>query len=304
MTKRFFIELDKAGSEWVIVAYLSGDPNMIAVVEQGKSPHIVTGSLITGLPEDVVERESKLIGMANDPITIEAARRAIPELENASFLPRSMSIRQCAKKANHGLNFKEGWYMFSFINELAAKESKTVVHAYSNIAYPNLPTWWSSIANELKTNNRTLYNLLGHKRQFMGAWGDDMWKSAISYKPQSTNGAMVRRGGRLIYERMEKGGKLFGDLDLLANVHDSLLLSYPWGQWYSAAECILECAEMLSPELEAKGRKFKVKTDIKVGGKSWAVMKEVKLINNVNELGRTIAEAVKASELDSANKKA
>lgn len=307
--KRFFIELDKAGSEWVIVAYLSGDPNMISVIEQGKSPHIVTGSLLTGLPEDVVERESKLIGMANDPISIEAARRAIPELEKATFLPRSMSIRQCAKKANHGLNFKEGWFMFAQINELPAAESKIVVHAYSNTVYPNLTNWWDSIQAELKNNHRTLHNLLGHKRQFLGMWGDDLWKSAISYKPQSTNAAMVRRGQRFIYDAMEKGQfdlkfKVFKELDLLANNHDSLLLSYPWGQWFSAAEAILKCEDYMSPLLEAKGRQFKVRTDCKVGGKSWAVMKEVKLTNNVNELGRMIAEAVKASELDNGKKKA
>ena len=31
------IELDKAGAEWVIVAYISGDGAMIQVVESGKS---------------------------------------------------------------------------------------------------------------------------------------------------------------------------------------------------------------------------------------------------------------------------
>lgn len=308
--KRFFIELDKAGSEWVLVAYLSGDPNMISVVEQGKSPHVVTGSLITGLSEELVERESKLVGYANDPIQIEGLRRQMPELEDASFLPRSMSIRQCAKKANHGLNFKEGWYMFSFINEISAAEAKKVVDAYSKVAYTNLPTWWDSIATELKTNNRTLFNLLGHKRHFYGMWGDEMWKSAISYKPQSTNGQMVRIGGRKVYAAMEAGEagdpkfKMFKDLDLLANVHDQLLLSYPWGQWYSAAEAILAVDDMLSPELETKGRKFRIRTDLKVGGKNWSVMKEVKMNRDIRELGRMIAEQVKASEASDGNKKA
>lgn len=308
--RKFFIEMDKAGSEWVLVAYLSGDPNMISVVEQGKSPHVVTGSFLSGLPEDVVERENKLVGMANDPIQIEALRMQMPELQNATFLPRSMSIRQCAKKANHALNFMEDWYMFSFINEVSASEAKSVVHGYRHVAYPNLPTWWDSIETELKQNKRTLYNLLGHKRQFRGEWSKELWKSAISYKPQSTNGQMVRIGGRKVYEAMdqaERGNpkfRLFKDYDLLANVHDSLLMSYKWGQWFSAAECILQVREMMTPELEARGRKFRIKTDLKVGGLNWSTMKECKLTDNVQELGKRIAEAVKASEAKDAGKKA
>lgn len=318
--RRFFIELDKAGSEWVLVAYLSGDPNMLRVIEEGKSPHIVTGALLTGLPEEVVELESKVVGLRNDPIEIESLRLDIPELQNGNgFLPRSMSIRQCAKKANHGLNYMEGWYMFAFLNELPASEAKMIVNGYRYNVYPMIDTWWKSIAAELKEKKRgpngreetrTLYNLLGHRRQFLGMWGDELWKSAVAYKPQSTNGQMVRRGGKLIYNDMkaayygDKKLKSFLDLDLLANVHDSLLLSFPWGKWFSAAECILRCMEHMSPELEAKGRKFKIKTDLKVGGLNWSKMKECKVSRNVNEFGRMIAEAVKASEKPDAKKAA
>ena len=309
--RNFFIELDKAGAEWVLVAYLSGDQNMLSVIERGVSPHIVTGSLLTGLPEAVIERESKLVGMRNDPTEIEALRlQMLDELEGAHFLPRSMSIRQCAKKANHGLNYMEDWYMFSFINEIAASESKKVVSGYRYQVYPNIPTWWDSITTELKNNHRTLTDLMGHRRQFLGNWGKDLWKSAIAYKPQSTNGKMVRQGGRLIYNAMDQAEKgnpefaIFKHLDLNANIHDSLLLSFKWGQWFTAAEVVLQCVEWMTPELEARGRKFKIKTDMKVGGKNWSLMKECKIYPKVSDLGRAIAEAVKASEASDAQKKA
>lgn len=310
MAKQFFIELDKAGSEWVLVAYLSGDHNMLNVIERGVSPHVVTGSLLTGLSEEIVERESKLIGLRNDPIEIEALRLKIPELKAATFLPRSMSIRQCAKKANHGLNYKEDWFMFSFINEISAAEAKKIVSGYRYQVYPNIPTWWDSITQELKANHRTLYNLLGHKRQFLGNWGKDLHKAAIAYKPQSTNAAMVRRGGRLIYHAMDQAEKgnpkfaIFKHLDLNANIHDSLLLSFKWGQWFTAAEVILKCIDWMTPELEARGRKFKIKTDMKVGGLNWSIMKECKIYPDVADFGRAIAEAVKASEKPDAKKAA
>jgi len=64
------MEFDKAGAEWIVVAYLTGDARMIDVVESGKSPHIVTGHYMTGLPEDIIEKEAKLVGHHTDPSII------------------------------------------------------------------------------------------------------------------------------------------------------------------------------------------------------------------------------------------
>ena len=297
MTRRFFIELDKAGAEWVVVAYLSGDANMISVVESGKSPHIVTGSLMTGLPEEVVEKESKLVKMLNDPILIDGIRREhCPEVFDAEWIPRSMSIRQCGKKANHGLNYVEGWFRFAEINELEASESKKIVHTYSHVAYPSLPTWWDSIGEEAFRNGRFLYNLLGHKRRFLGRRDDQLIKSMIAYKPQSTIGHMVRIGMRETYRRMERRDKLFRDLDMLANVHDNLLFTYPYGKWFSAAKVVQEIDRLMSPILTARTRTFRIRTDIKVGVHDWGHMTEVKFSPNVNELASRIRDAVKAGE--------
>lgn len=73
------IELDLAGADWSVVANLSGDQNMMGVLKSGKSPHIVTAQLMTGLPESVIEKEDELLKssktLTTSPI---AARRKSP----------------------------------------------------------------------------------------------------------------------------------------------------------------------------------------------------------------------------------
>jgi hypothetical protein len=108
------LNFDLSGAEWNVVAYLSQDPGMQAVVRSGKSPHIVTGAKISGLPEDVVKKEASIIGDLNDPIHISELRQTELKglLDGAKFLPRTMSIRQAGKKclvAGTEVLTPEGW---------------------------------------------------------------------------------------------------------------------------------------------------------------------------------------------------
>jgi hypothetical protein len=91
--------MDLGGADWFCVAFLSGDKNMIDVFKSGKSPHLITGRLMSGMPEDIISREDDILKKYKDPVEILTVRQEkIPEVFNASFLPRTMSIRQAAKK--------------------------------------------------------------------------------------------------------------------------------------------------------------------------------------------------------------
>src|SRR5215510_138225 len=129
------LEFDLAGAEWVVVAYLANDENMIGVVKSGKSPHIVTGSLISGASEDFVLQEHKLVGSHTDPNTIEMLRRQLT-IPPGIFLPRIMSIRQAGKKSNHGLNYNMKYRRFALENEMPEADAEPIVNAYVNKAYP------------------------------------------------------------------------------------------------------------------------------------------------------------------------
>ncbi|KKK51561.1 hypothetical protein LCGC14_3113720, partial [marine sediment metagenome] len=119
--KCIMFEIDKAQAEWVVTAYVSGDAEMIHVVESGQDAHAYTGHKISKLPIEVVLKEGKAVGHETDPILIEKLRRQhMPELFDDTyediFLPRIFSIRQAGKKSNHGLNYKIGYWRFALEN--------------------------------------------------------------------------------------------------------------------------------------------------------------------------------------------
>lgn len=298
-----FLDFDKAGAEWVIVAYLTGDPRMLDVIRRGISPHVVTGSLISRVPEELVERENKIVGKHTDPTLIDELRAQIPELRRGDFfIPRTMSIRQMGKKSNHGLNYDESYKTFALINEIDEVEARTIVSLYKTQAYPGLPAWHEEIREQLR-KDRTLTNCFGYKRRFLDAWGPDLFRAAYAQLPQSTNVQMVNRGMRLGYADESPE---FRRADLKAQVHDSLLWQYPERDLKACAAFSWKLAmDYMRPRCEYRGVEFFVETDLKVGV-SWAeeALKEVKLIPDIDELAYHIKYAVDASRGITAKKAA
>lgn len=286
------MEFDLSGAEWVIVAYLSGDANMLDVVQSGKSPHIVTGHLMTGVPEEIISKENKIVDKHTDPDTIEELRReGIPEIFELAtkFLPRSMSCRQAGKKSNHALDYAMRFRRFALENEIDEREAKIMVDLYNNEAYPGVPKWQEDIRRELRNNDRTLYNLLGRKVRLLDEWGDDLFNAAYSFKPQSTVGDCVNEALCILYEDQSAACQL---ADILTQTHDSATVQYPVKDFLKMSEFALEFEDRISPELEATDihgvtRKFHIKVDMKIG-KTWGDMHEVHLTPSAHLLAKDL----------------
>jgi hypothetical protein len=271
MRSNFFMEFDLSGAEWVVVAYLSNDPAMIGVVESGKSPHVVTGSLISGAPEKFVLEEHKAVGMNTDPDVIQALRAplTIPE---GIFLPRSMSIRQAGKKSNHGLNYGMRYKRFALDNEIVETEARMMVELYSTVAYPGISDYWEGIRRELKENDRTLTNCFGRKVRLLDEWGPELWNAAYSFKPQSTVVDCVTDAMEFVYY---DDSPEFAPVILGAQVHDSIMMEYPEStptEWIGVVA--LRTCEYMRPPLRYSDKDFKLHCDLKVGY-SWGDMHTV-----------------------------
>jgi len=284
---KIFIELDKTGAEWVVVAYLSGDAQMLKVVESGESPHPMTGHLISGVPIPVIEKEDRLIGHRTDPEELEDIRGGIAELQgNNYFLPRTMSIRQAGKKSNHGLNYGMGYRRFALENEVEEREAKAIVSMYREEAYPGIPVWWHTIREQL-SKDRTLINCFGRKRAFREAWGSDLFEQAYAFLPQSTVVDIVNDAMRLIY--MDDAMR---NVQLLAQVHDSLLLQVTYRKpEYVAAICQTIGLEYMNPTLQYNSKEFQIGTEAKIG-LHWGEdgMKPIHLSNDRNKTAESIKE--------------
>lgn len=270
------MDFDKAGAEWVVVAYASGDDNMLGVLERNESPHVATGHLITGAPTELIILEDKLLDKATDPDLLLEKRSTTPELApllKLPFLPRSMTIRQAGKKSNHGLNYGMKYRRFALENEIPEAEAADLVTLYTEVAYPRIPEWWQATREQLR-KNRTLTNCFGRKVRLMGEWGVELFDKAYSFVPQSTVGDVVNRAIRGAYE---DDSRVFRRADLLSQKHDSATYQYPITELNDMVDFALQFAQdedFMSPELEYGGRKFHIGTDLKVGfdmGSLWKI---------------------------------
>lgn len=269
------VEFDLAGAEWVIVAYLSGDANMISVVESGESPHVATGHLISRVDKELIVKEHKLLGSATDPDHIRAMREQhLPELfDGDPFLPRSMTIRQAGKKSNHGLNYNMQYRRFALENEMPETDAKPIVDLYRNRAYPGLLDYHKEVRDDIRTKDRTLTNLLGRKVRLLDQPGPDLWDKAYSFKPQSTVFDICRQALMKVYYDQ---GPLCRPARPKANVHDSLMFGYPNVGQDQLIEFACLVREYLSIELYCKGRTFRLGVDVKYGP-NWGEMRELTL---------------------------
>lgn len=266
-----FIEVDKRQAEWVVVAYVSGDANMIRAVESGVDVHTHTACEMFNVTPEVVKLDHKLCQHLTDAAAIREIRHSNLTLVQAmrdcgKTWPRTMSLRQCGKKSNHGLNYDEGVNGFALINEIEIPEARRIHSGYHQI-YPGIKIWYESVKRQL-ARTRILTNCFGRAVRFLEAWGDELWKSAYSMVPQSTVVDGLNKGMNKIYEDPEICGIEGMNGDVLAQVHDSILMQFP-----SAAlmdkdrfEWLIEIIkDYTSPEMEYNSRKFKIASDFKFG---------------------------------------
>ena len=189
-------------------------------------------------------------------------RKNIRELDpfRNSWLPRTTSIRQCGKKSNHGLNYDERKKMFGLTNEITEKEAQVIIDFYHGI-YPGIRQWYDRIQSRL-AENRILTNCFGRKCRFLDKWGDELFKAAYSYLPQSTVGEVVNRGMVKIYN---SENSIFSDWEILRQVHDSIDFQAPDESPRRIAAGIVDAHNCLNPTLRAAGREYTIDTDCKIG---------------------------------------
>lgn len=260
------IEFDKAQAEWVVVAYLSNDAHMIRAIEEGKDIHVVTATMMFKLPEEVIKLDEELIGSASDEQTIIEIRLNDPILSRyIDTLPRTMSARQMGKKSNHGLNYDEQYRMFALSNEILEREAKRIINLYHS-GYPGIRGTFHAGVQAALRKDRSLTNCFGRRIQFLDSWGPDLFKSAYSAIPQSTVVDSLNQGICEVYES-ELCSINGWNIDLLAQVHDSILTQFPIKYCLNnnLQAALSQIYHSLSPTLSYSGKEFKIKTDMKIG---------------------------------------
>jgi DNA polymerase-1 len=242
---------------------------MIEAFETGKDVHKLTGALIHRVPINEVTYEQRSVG----------------------------------KRANHGLNYDFGYKSAAILWEIPEAESKFIVDRYHSV-YPGVRQYHAWVRDAL-SKNRTLTTPFGRSRRFMGRWGDELFKEAYSFIPQSTVADKLNRHG-LVF--LYNNQQLFKYVELLNQVHDSVVFQIPISKEpiYAAGVLLMLKANLEQP-IKWRSAEFVIPADISVGT-NLGDMKEVArdvcatyegLYNYLHELYRTLGATPAVQTMDS-----
>lgn len=225
------------------VAYIAPEPRMIEAIENKIDLHSFTGSLIFNIPIDEIKRMDKE-GICSD------------------LGPGDKSHRKWAKECNHGLNFDLGYKKFSFLLEIEEKEGKFLYDRYHSI-YPNIKQRFHKWIQAQLSSDKTIVNPFGRKFLFLNRWGDELYKQAYAFVPQSTTADIINRWGlNEFYYNTEK----FQPLELLRQVHDSINFQFPISLGTERIAILLQdMKQSLERELHYRGQTWVIPAEFSLG---------------------------------------
>jgi len=227
------LQADYVQAEAVVVAHLIGDQNMIKIfkesyglVGEARKPydiHRITASTMFGIPFEEIDDKKRKIG----------------------------------KTIRHATNYSAGPGVLASRLGIKMNEAKQLIELYHR-RNPLLRMWYQRIQEELRSG-RVLVNLFGRKHRFLDRWGDSLFRSAYSFKPQSTVGDLLNDALLRIYS------ELGSELEICMQLHDALYFIVPRDRVDYYASKIYE---LMKIPIVYGHETFYIDVDFKVGD-SW-----------------------------------
>jgi DNA polymerase-1 len=167
---------------------------------------------------------------------------------------RADSYRQLAKKLGHGTNY----YGTPRTMAMHTKTAVKIIEEFQRRYFAGFPCikLWHERVRKLIRDESTITTLFGRRRAFFGRANDDATlREAIAYAPQSMTADEINLGMLKLFRT--------GKVQLLVQVHDSLLFQFPEEM---EDEIVPMALEALRVPLEMKrGRQLVVPVDAKTG---------------------------------------
>ena len=238
------VRADYMQAEAVVVAYLINDTKLINMFKQayGKSKayrienhldiHIHTAANMLNIPLDNVTKDQR---------------------------------NKLGKPVRHAKNYNAGPGVIAHKLSCTISEAKKVSQLFDNMC-PQLSMWHTLIRNELQ-KTMTLTNLLGRSHRFLDRWGDTLFRSGYSYKPQSTVGELLNLSLVKFYKKYGK------DRTILLQLHDAMYILSPRGE-ENRKESVEMLRESMIRPLEHSGQEFIIDVDF-AAGPSWGELEEI-----------------------------
>lgn len=171
-------------------------------------------------------------------------------------------LRTIGKTIRHATNYSAGPGVVASRLGCTLSQAKGLLESY-HAGTPQLRMWHKKIQDLLR-HNRVLSNLLGRKHKFLKAWGDDLFRSAYSFIPQSTVGDLLNLSLVRLYES-------YGEqVNIALQLHDAI---YAWttpelADWTAT----VMKQSMLIPLTSTHGEEYYIDVDFTIGP-TWGELK-------------------------------
>jgi DNA polymerase I-like protein with 3'-5' exonuclease and polymerase domains len=263
---KIFVQIDQAGAEAKIVAYLCRPGKFRDLFIHGIKPHVYMAMVLfkdyfaadMGLPNLDDFLGADISSLKTQPLWPELSARIAGS--GLKYDTGKMVIHA----ANYGM--KSGMFQMQALKKsdnkliLTLQQCKKYLDIHHHV-FNEIPEWWLGIQEQLRMG-RVLKNLFGHARYFGNFWGEELFKQAYAFIPQSTVGEITNMASIEIQERIEADEGVFADTDLLNNCHDSLLFQCPIGQQVALAAA---ARPHLERSFTHNGETFTMGTEVTAG---------------------------------------
>ena len=179
-----FIEVDMSQAEARVVAYLAEETRLIELFNGGGDVYKQVAAWIFNKDVDDVSGDE----------------------------------RSMAKKLVHASNYGIGARAFAYHSGVRESEARLLLGKYFT-AFPHIKTWQLTIQARLG-KSRVMTTALGRKRTFFGRWGEQLFREAYAFEPQSVVADVL--GAAMI--RFDGADKLWKYAEFMLQVHDSFLV--------------------------------------------------------------------------------
>ena len=112
------------------------------------------------------------------------------------------------------------------------------METYHNL-YPGIRRYHRWVQEELR-KTRTLVTPFGRKRKFFSRWGDDLFREAYAYIPQSTVADLINKGFLNFYENVQKKGLA----KVRLQVHDALYVECKESDREEVTQLLIQAMEI------------------------------------------------------------
>jgi len=236
------VQADLKQAEAVVVAYLCRDTKLINMFKEsyGQPPEVIKQH-----PDWDIHKlkAASLFGILVEQVTGDQ--------------------RKIGKTIRHARNYSAGPQVVADRVGCSLSEAKRLLQL-DDIANPLLNAWHGQIRDELG-KTRTLVTPLGRRHRFLDRWGDNLFRSAYSFIPQSTVGDLLNLSIVKLYN--EYGDKIHIALQL----HDAIYVICKEEEVIETTKILRKC---MTHTIEVNHDLMTIDVDFKVGD-SWGEQDDI-----------------------------